>query len=316
MVQAYRDIMWSIRNIALSCLPTAEGMRIRATGWYNIQLQVIPPPGLRITRVKYVFHPAFNVASLTMNREPYDLLVKLCSTNVFVLIEIHFGEGQTFTIAHRLEKEPCTRNYFYGDYNGLMMGEDEELPNPEILAQNIDVKDYFKQLLALYRRPDNYYSSPIMGPRSPSHPDGGHVPHYYPANVTPGTPIPTINLRQQANPLLHRPLLNQEVKHPQHSLPLHREARSCPGHPMMTSAGGVGALDAGSLLSGAAAGASQGRQDPLLHRLWSALFRPRRGPMPSHLSTSETAAERASSTPPNTPSLPPSGNPPNPPPAE
>lgn len=104
MEQAYRDIMWSIRNVALSCLPTAEGIRIRATGWYNIQLQVIPPPGVRVDRVKYVFHPAFNVASLTMNREPFDLLVKLCSTNVFVLIEITFDGGKIFTIAHRLEK--------------------------------------------------------------------------------------------------------------------------------------------------------------------------------------------------------------------
>ncbi|KAA6379069.1 MAG: hypothetical protein EZS28_025404 [Streblomastix strix] len=82
--------VWTIRNIGVSCVPTDEGRMIKATGWYNIQLQIIPPPRVVVEKVKYVFHPAFNISKLTLIQEPFDLLVKLCSSNVHVLIEITF----------------------------------------------------------------------------------------------------------------------------------------------------------------------------------------------------------------------------------
>jgi hypothetical protein len=136
----------------VSCVPTDEGRMIKATGWYNIQLQIIPPPRVVVEKVKYVFHPAFNISKLTLIQEPFDLLVKLCSSNVHVLIEITFHkkdnwpksifkkkesnagsnkgndkmlqtqtqtQTEVFTIAHKLEKEVTARKYIYREFNGL-----------------------------------------------------------------------------------------------------------------------------------------------------------------------------------------------------
>ncbi len=84
-------------------------MGMRAHGWYNVQLQIVPPKRVHIDQVKYVFHPAFNVSKMVMRSSPFDLVVKLCSNNVVVLIcvEYHVNRGPTsrFTISHTLEKE-------------------------------------------------------------------------------------------------------------------------------------------------------------------------------------------------------------------
>ncbi|KAA6391786.1 MAG: hypothetical protein EZS28_012683, partial [Streblomastix strix] len=170
--------------------------------------------------------PAFNIPKLEMKKEPFDLLVKLCSSNVFVLIEINFTDKSTencssrhycktasddedkekeeeqdfeqeyeqkqqkvkmdenkkeqetlsekiekcesqqsssqlmqsssahnrhctFTIAHKLEKEVCTRNYFCGVYNGLGV---EDMSDEEKVKKNIDVSHFFTDLLEQYRQ--------------------------------------------------------------------------------------------------------------------------------------------------------------------
>ncbi|KAK2952479.1 hypothetical protein BLNAU_12585 [Blattamonas nauphoetae] len=207
-----RDILWSIRNVALSCEPTPEGMRIRQNGWYNIQLAVNTPPNVEIQRVKYVFHPAFNIPRLVMDKPPFDLLVKLCSSNVLVLVEIRFKwrdssdvrknldyshhneEINIFTIAHKLEKEVCTRHYFAGEYNGLGNVAAE---NDPVVRSNIDVTRYFSDLLSLYRRPGNYYQSPSLpsvSSRNPYQSPPIDVSNAVPRSLAPPiTSDPTLN---------------------------------------------------------------------------------------------------------------------------
>ncbi|KAG9397143.1 Ring finger domain [Carpediemonas membranifera] len=153
------DSVWRVSNLAVMTMPSPESLSqgMRAHGWYNVQIQIIPPKRCRIDQVKYIFHPAFNVSKMVMKNAPFDLVVKLCSNNVLVLICIDYhnraSSMQTFVISHVLEKEMCTRLYFDPHFSGS----DDTIANPEA---------YFERLLSQYHRPSSYYLEP---PLEPSH---------------------------------------------------------------------------------------------------------------------------------------------------
>ncbi|GIQ86565.1 hypothetical protein KIPB_008442 [Kipferlia bialata] len=146
---------WRVQNIAVPtrCSPESIRLGLRPTGWVNVQLQVLPPPGITIRAIRYVFHPAFSLNTLSIDTAPFDLVVKLCSSSVTVVIDITCDNDEKFALVHTLEKEMCTRNFFEPLYNGA--------PDP---SKPIDPLTYFSQLLSVYRRAPDYYSKEMQPP--------------------------------------------------------------------------------------------------------------------------------------------------------
>ncbi|KAL0223910.1 hypothetical protein P9112_003300 [Eukaryota sp. TZLM1-RC] len=142
--------MFKVYNISVSCQPSPEGLSLRPYGWFNVQLRVVPlTKGIKIRKISYYFHPAFSIPMVTMKRDPYDLLVKLCSSDVVVVISIVYkykGVIQELNILHRLLKEPAMRVYIGDYFNGDEQS--SEITSPET---------YFEPLLSLYQRPNDYY---------------------------------------------------------------------------------------------------------------------------------------------------------------
>jgi len=126
---------------------------LRPDGWFNIQLQVVPPPGRTISRVRYVFHPAFSLNKLEVTHPPFDLVMKLVSNAVDLVVEVACTDGSVFTFVHSLVKELCNRVYFEGIFNGSADGE-----------KVIDASHYFDSILETYHRPKNYYGVEMEPP--------------------------------------------------------------------------------------------------------------------------------------------------------
>jgi hypothetical protein len=152
--------LWRIENLAIATLPSPESVALglRPTGWANVQLRVFAPPDVSVKHVRYIFHPAFNVSRLTVTLPPFDLVIKLCSANVEVVVEACYtskeapdAEPRFFRMCHTLEKDGfCSRLFFQGprgqEFNG------SEKPSDEVVSE-----EYFHELLRAYRRPSDYY---------------------------------------------------------------------------------------------------------------------------------------------------------------
>eukprot|EP00768_Dysnectes_brevis_P007241 gnl/Dysnectes_brevis/6047_a9091_431.p1 GENE.gnl/Dysnectes_brevis/6047_a9091_431~~gnl/Dysnectes_brevis/6047_a9091_431.p1 ORF type:complete len:269 (-),score=74.27 gnl/Dysnectes_brevis/6047_a9091_431:53-784(-) len=140
--------IWRITNVAVRTRASPASLRLglRADGWYNIQLQIVPPSGTRLERVRFFFHPAFSLNKLQIDSAPFDLVMKLCSNNVDVLVVCNYNGGQEFTMVHTLVKEVCTRLFFNPSFNGA---KDPSKP--------IRPAKYFEELLPAYRRGQDYY---------------------------------------------------------------------------------------------------------------------------------------------------------------
>ncbi|KAG9395007.1 Ring finger domain [Carpediemonas membranifera] len=162
---------WAIRNSAMSTTPSpsSRSRGLRQTGWSNVALNIIPPKGaaLTITRVRYYFHPAFSSAVVSLDTQPFAVVLRLCSNSVAVIARIEYveadGGAHEFNIMHSIEKTNCTRLYFEGrdgmklEYNGHT----EPIKHPET---------FFQDLLERYNRPQNYYSNEgNERPKSASH---------------------------------------------------------------------------------------------------------------------------------------------------
>lgn len=148
------SITWKLNNIAVRtrCSPESLRLGLRPDGWYNVQLQIVPPLGKKVVRVRYVFHPAFSLNKLDIDEPPFDLVMKLVSNSVDVIIEAQLEDGKTFTFAHSLTKELCTRTYYEDMYNGL----DE--------SKQIVASEFFRDMLANYKRDPDYYEKDMPPP--------------------------------------------------------------------------------------------------------------------------------------------------------
>ncbi|GKT33045.1 hypothetical protein ADUPG1_007068 [Aduncisulcus paluster] len=149
--------LWKIKNIAVPSEPSPEvlSLGLRATGWFNIQLQVVPPPVSSvlgapvpsIKKIQWVFHPAFNKSRFSLTHPPFNLVLKLCSNHVRVVAAVELTNGEHMTFVHVLEKETCERVYIKGLFNGTQ--------HPDATFEPVE---YFKHLLPTYRRPTDYYA--------------------------------------------------------------------------------------------------------------------------------------------------------------
>lgn len=148
-----KGITWRVRNLAVRtrCSPESIRLGLKPEGWYNIQLQIEPPAGRKIHRVRYVFHPAFSLNKLDIERSPFDLVMKLVSNSVEVVIDITCEDGTRFTIVHNLVKELCTRVFLEGLYNGVNDGPINSLV-------------YFGELIDMYHRAKDYYGTEMEPP--------------------------------------------------------------------------------------------------------------------------------------------------------
>ena len=125
---------------------------MRPDGWFNIQLQIVPPNGKIVRKIRYVFHPAFSLNKLDIVQPPYDLVMKLVSNSVEVIIEVTLEGGKTFTFSHQLSKEMCTRTYYEDMYNGT----DE--------SEQLNALTYFDKILDNYKRDKDYYVKEMPPP--------------------------------------------------------------------------------------------------------------------------------------------------------
>ncbi|KAL0234526.1 hypothetical protein PCE1_001562 [Barthelona sp. PCE] len=156
------EFKWRIYNVSYPSSPTQNSFR--NYGWHTVRLKITPPPYVdHITRIKYVLHPAFSLSKVDLHEPPHELVIKLCSNNVPVVVQVYFvhkvtGKVDTFTMQHCIVKETSNWNYFCGNgdvsliYNGLQSEENQ------VLSPN----SHFKDLLTLYKRPDDYYASPLI----------------------------------------------------------------------------------------------------------------------------------------------------------
>ncbi|TNJ30642.1 Ribonuclease [Giardia muris] len=145
--------VWKVKNIAVrtKCSPESIRLGLRPDGWFNVQLQVEPPPHKQIRRVRYIFHPAFSLNKLDIDTPPFDLVMKLVSNSVDLLIEVTCTDGSVFTMVHMLLKEMCTRVYFEGIFNGVD-------------SSHIKGLTYFNSLLETYHRDKDYYGAEMDPP--------------------------------------------------------------------------------------------------------------------------------------------------------
>ncbi|CAL6077656.1 Ribonuclease [Hexamita inflata] len=147
-------ITWKLNNIAVRtrCSPESIRLGLKAEGWFNVQLQIVPPNGRVINRVRYVFHPAFSLNKLDILAAPYDLVMKLVSNSVEVVIEVLLEDGKHFTFTHQLSKDMCSRTYYEDMYNGL----DE--------SREINALEHFSTILTNYKRDEDYYVKEMPPP--------------------------------------------------------------------------------------------------------------------------------------------------------
>eukprot|EP00703_Trepomonas_sp_PC1_P005197 JAP91409.1 Ring finger domain-containing protein [Trepomonas sp. PC1] len=147
-------ITWKLNNVAVRtrCSPESIRLGLKADGWFNVQIQIIPPAGKNIKRVRYVFHPAFSLNKLDIKQPPYDLVMKLVSNAVDVIIEVTLESGKVFTFIHQLTKELCTRVYYEDMYNGSDFSEE------------ISATKYFEGILDNYKREADYYDKEMPPP--------------------------------------------------------------------------------------------------------------------------------------------------------
>ena len=84
--------LWSVTSLAVqtTASPSASLRGLSQTGWYNVRLTVVPPKLRKIESIKYVFHPAFSLNTLEIVSEPFDLVVKLCTKEVKVVVNYQF----------------------------------------------------------------------------------------------------------------------------------------------------------------------------------------------------------------------------------
>ncbi|ESU36209.1 Putative RING-finger domain protein [Giardia duodenalis] len=144
---------WKIKNVAIrtKCSPESIRLGLRPDGWFNIQLQIEPPPHKTIRHVRYIFHPAFSLNKLDIDTPPFDLVMKLVSNSVDLLIEVSCTDNTIFTMVHSLVKELCCRVYFDGIFNGVD-------------SSSINGLEYFESLLENYHRDKDYYGAAMDPP--------------------------------------------------------------------------------------------------------------------------------------------------------
>lgn len=152
-----------VRNIAVPTTATPDSLArgLRSSGWFNVIIAVIAPPGITVDNVVFTFHPAFSLANVRLHKEPYELIVKLCTNRVAVVIDVEYhrenSKKENFKFCHFLEKRSIVRSYFKGSFTGF--GEDgcDVIDSPE---------NYFSNLLSTYNRDSAYYEkSPITPSR-------------------------------------------------------------------------------------------------------------------------------------------------------
>ncbi|KAL0227479.1 hypothetical protein RCL1_003623 [Eukaryota sp. TZLM3-RCL] len=155
--EVFKTPIFRISNLAVSCQPNRDESELKPFGWCNVQLKVASAlRGVKIKKVVYYFHPAFSQPYVKTGREYYDLVIKLCSTDVEILVNVHYrwmGCDHQFTFVHKVVKEPIVKTYIVDFANGTS----DQTP---IIPQT-----YWSEILDLYDKPSNYYEEPMQAPR-------------------------------------------------------------------------------------------------------------------------------------------------------
>ena len=166
--------LWSVTSLAVqtTASPSAGLRGLSQTGWYNVRLTIVPPKLRKIESIKYVFHPAFSLNTLEIVSEPFDLVVKLCTKEVKVVVIVTSiplkqkkrrapsgGKQETgrkcFCFVHTVRKETSTRSYIDPFLNSL---------DTPTLYSTINPTTYFQSCLATYNRSPEYYKKTIIPP--------------------------------------------------------------------------------------------------------------------------------------------------------
>lgn len=170
----FKSVLWRINNVAVRTKASPESIRLglRQTGWINCQLSIIPPAGKQLESVRYVFHPAFSLNCMFINGDNVnkDLVVKLVSNSVEVVIDAKTTDGTLFTMIHTLSKEICNRIFIENEFTGISvsstLGNRTDRDIKKTPDGRIDSLKYFEDLLPSYRRdPDYYYKQMPPPPR-------------------------------------------------------------------------------------------------------------------------------------------------------
>ncbi len=149
---------WMLKNSAMATNPSPSSRLrgLRQSGWYNVAINITAPPGARVTRATYFFHPAFSSASIELDKAPFTVVLRLCSNSVSVVLKIDYidvatGDMRSFSVSHLIEKTNCTRLYFerVGPADHEYNGHTGPIACPE---------SFFSDLLNKYNRPDDYYA--------------------------------------------------------------------------------------------------------------------------------------------------------------
>ncbi|KAH0573331.1 Ribonuclease [Spironucleus salmonicida] len=138
---------WKVQNIAVrtKCSPESVRLGMKPEGWFNVQIQVNPPNNEKLKNIRYYFHPAFSLNKLELRKQPFDLVMKLVSNSVEIVIEAETISGEKFTFLHQICKEMCVRAYYQDIYNGTDEG------------CQLEPIQYFKNQLETYNRESDYY---------------------------------------------------------------------------------------------------------------------------------------------------------------
>ncbi|KAK2945124.1 hypothetical protein BLNAU_19973 [Blattamonas nauphoetae] len=150
---------WIVETRADPSGPSHLAQTRRDHSWFNVTISLVPPPGLKITLLRILFHPAFSFSYIDFLHPPFKLVVKIFTEHVPLLYDIWYTKeglnerSYRFTLLHDIQFRNTVSHYYHSVYNGL----------PTSLlhfqSQNFDPQLYFTPLLSEYHRPPSFYQA-------------------------------------------------------------------------------------------------------------------------------------------------------------
>ncbi|KAK2960761.1 hypothetical protein BLNAU_4158 [Blattamonas nauphoetae] len=120
-----KKLHWQIDTHVDETDPSPLVQTGRHHNWFNVTISLLPPPGIRISLLRILFHPAFSFSYIDFIQPPYTLVVKIFTEHVPLLYDIWYvkedrrEQSYRFTLLHDIQFHNSITHYYHSIYNGL-----------------------------------------------------------------------------------------------------------------------------------------------------------------------------------------------------